>query len=118
MYLDSTQTLESFGVNNPVNFPFYEMDEEDQENLMDLIHANRRFDDTEFFSGQIASWADWVEAVKGFFGGHVTYKTKKLDTEPDEFYFNVGGYSGKFSFNADETADFPNLRSGHYLRKS
>jgi RHS repeat-associated protein len=49
---------------------------------------------------RIVAYSNWLglNACNGEFSGT---KPVALDSEPDEFFFNFGGYSGKFVFNQD-----------------
>ena len=65
------------------------------------IHSSRKREDADYFSGLFSTFDRLIEAFQNEFGEGRTVKTKKLDTEPDEFHYSVGGYSGMFQFRYD-----------------
>ncbi len=67
----------------------------DKNDFLKKVHPQRWKDDARFFSDFYAGFDNWWEAV---FGDN-TYETSRIDTEPDEFYYAVDGYSGKFYIN-------------------
>lgn len=69
--------------------------------LLKQSNSHKYLEDKKFLNDLVANWNNWKDALNELKGNNFTYKTDKLDTEPDEFYFNVGGYSGKFSYNVD-----------------
>ena len=109
-YLDDANKMAQMGldaINNPELFITLP-DDDTRRKVLDKIHSNKWIEDTRFFNDQVANWNNWIQAVKEIIDGGYTYKTKKLDTEPDEFYFNFGKYSGKFSYNVN--GDAPNAQ--------
>ncbi len=83
---------------------------EDKSEILQQVHSGKWIEDVKFFNDQIGNWDNWIQAIKELLGNEYIYETKKMDTQPDEFFFNCGGYSGKFIFNAsEEPITFPNI---------
>jgi len=75
----------------------------DKIDMLERVNGNRGIDDLTFFNDQFGQYSNWLNAIEDLTQGHPTYNSQKVDSEPDEFYFNFGNYSGKFSFNPDES---------------
>lgn len=109
MHLDDAQLMDEFGLGGLNNYPsgdnpFISVmagSQNDQLEVLRKKHSHKGIEDTKFFNDQVANWQTWMEAIEAEINGTYVYETKRLDTEPDEFYFDIGGYSGKFSFNLD-----------------
>ena len=101
LHLDDPQAMATFGLafTNPTDILLHTIPIEEQLKALKKVHAHKRIEDTKFFSDKIAHWDNWIQSLKK----EVKYKTQRMDTEPDEFYFNIEGYSGYFSFNIDGT---------------
>ena len=65
------------------------------------IHPGRKRDDAVFLNDIVSNYNTWKDALNNAINNPQPIETRKLDTEPDEFYFNIGKYSGYFSFTHD-----------------
>ncbi len=102
LHLDDAEKMEDFGELPPITLPLhYTLLDEEKLSVLKNVHSNKAIEDAKFLVDQVANWDSWIQAIDEIINGAYTYRSKKLDTEPDEFYFNAGDYSGKFSFNVD-----------------
>ncbi|MEM6770003.1 MAG: hypothetical protein AAF597_05385, partial [Bacteroidota bacterium] len=93
LFLDSGLSGFENGVANLTDIAQLNPGNADYEKYLALIHPNIRFDDAKFLSNTLANFSQWIEV----FDGEVPeYNTKRIDVQPDEFYFTAGSYSGKF----------------------
>jgi len=85
-------------------FDSYGADNKDKANLLRNIHSSRKRDDGGFLNSKVGSWNKFVEALENlnlFNDDPYVHKGVQMDTEPDEFSFNCGGYAGTFMFKQD-----------------
>lgn len=109
LYTDSGALMQSFGglPSMPENGSFLEgMSTADKIKVLQSIHAGRNLDDLRFLNDYFTGFEVWMEAFLELLEDDYvpTYKSKKLDVEPDEFYFEAGGYSGTFVLSKDGQA--------------
>ncbi|MEM9820311.1 MAG: RHS repeat-associated core domain-containing protein [Bacteroidota bacterium] len=106
---------ESFGFihpNNALTNPpsIANLSSQEKIDVLSQTYAEKGIEDSKFLNNKISVWAEWAEAIEALIEGERVYETTKHDTEPDEFYFNFGEYSGKFMFNKDgEPVVYPEM---------
>lgn len=101
---DNTIMNATLGMGGLSSSLVHQMYPSEKKDYLKTKHPNRWIEDASFLNYHAASLESWIEA----FQKELVYKTTNIDSEPDEFYYNIDGYSGKFSFNADgEIVMFP-----------
>jgi len=97
-----TGKIDPFSINNFVDNP-YITQEENAENMLPYIKGinnNRWINDIQFMSPKMAQIVDFMKGIYNLFD-NVKVKSKRLDYEQDEFYYNFDGHAGKFVINQD-----------------
>ncbi len=105
-YLTSTDTMNSLGL-GPLNInDFNTLSPEDKLQYLNQKHSTKKRSDAEFFNPRIYAFLEAMENLFDIFNTsendpYPVYNTTQLDLESDEYYYDFGGYSGKFYIQPD-----------------
>ncbi|MFK8100866.1 MAG: hypothetical protein AB8G15_00005, partial [Saprospiraceae bacterium] len=102
-HLMTSNTMDDFDLSTVDVNDFANLSEKDKFEFLNKMHATKKRDDHEFFDPRSFSFLDMFHNIANFFNSSHThptprYTSKQIDLEPDEYYYDFGGYSGKFYF--------------------
>ncbi len=106
----SSSDLDDLGIDEKlfdVNDEFSNSSAEEKVDYLRNMFPTRKRADKDFFNPNAFWFIEFFELLPDYFDElfnsngtpSVQKYTTHIDTEPDEYYFNVGGYSGKFYHN-------------------
>lgn len=82
---------------------FAGLSKKEKENYLNKISTTRKRSEREFFHPNAFNYLDMFRNLEEVFSGYGSTSnnfpevhTSKIDLEPDEYYYEFGGYSGKF----------------------
>jgi|GEM_PF-4963171 len=86
---------------------FNSLSKKEKLQLFNRKNSTRKRTDFEFFNPKAFSFLDAMENIGDLFNTddsnpYPVYNTVQLDLEPDEYYYDFGGYSGKFYIQPNE----------------
>jgi RHS repeat-associated protein len=103
-YLDDPNKLEEFdGLLNDLNeidiADFSSLSPFQKEKILRLTSSSNGLDDFRFLRSDFEAIISFWEGLDNLFTGDLNKVLRRIDLEPDEFYFSFEGYSGKFVFD-------------------
>jgi len=102
-YLMNSDAMDEFDLSTVDVNDFLNLSDKETLKILNKKHATKKRDDHDFFSPRAFSFLDMFNELANLFNVSVgdpfpRYESQQIDLEPDEYYYNFGGYSGKFFF--------------------